>query len=140
MEDFSKPIINEKKDEAAPKESWVSDVFWITVITLLFLLFLDLVIIFGGETTGSLFIRKDCDFQIPKGYAILSDGRYFVVQKDDRFFKKVYLSQGVDEILDFPLSIRKPKMFRSECKARGFLKKYLSQQNKLPGFKDINAP
>lgn len=86
----------------------------------------------------NIFLKADCDFDVPPNYKILFNGKYYVVQipkESERDHD--YLSGEMGNIENYPFWIRKPTKLWSECKARAYIKKYISQ-NKLIGFKEVN--
>ena len=76
-----------------------------------------------------LTLKADCDYIIPDGFEILSDGKLFVTRYKTQLGWE-YLSGEQSNIRDYTLNVSKPTYLYSECKARAYIKKFV-QQNML---------
>jgi hypothetical protein len=84
----------------------------------------------------TVFLRADCDFVVPKGYEIVTNGKLYCVKKKGGVFREEYISGlGKNEFRTSPAFISEPSYAFSECKAKAYLKKYLKSINPLKDFK-----
>ena len=85
-----------------------------------------------------LTLKADCDYVIPDGFEILSDGKLFVTRHKTSFGWE-YLCGSQDNIKAYGINISKPTYLYSECKARAYIKKYLKQDSieDLSNFKKV---
>lgn len=93
---------------------------------------------FHGFVTMNLFIKSDCNYEVPKGYEILTDGKYFVVKCSVKYLDDHFLTVGMDMIQPMYPEITKPTKLVSECKAKGYLKQYIKKQNPVKDYKPIS--
>lgn len=135
-EDFTKPEPIEYEGEENEGNTWL-DILGISFISLTLLVALWAVDIFALNSfiTMNLFIKSDCNYEVPKGYEILTDGKYFIVKCS----KDQYLSVGYDMIEPIFPDITRPTKLVSECKAKGYLKRYLKNKNLVKDFKPIQT-
>lgn len=103
---------------------------WLIVISM-FLWMIDFMVL-DNRFTNHLYYTEDCDYEAPRKWKIVSNGKMYAVQDtgDPDWIK--YLKDGghgIDTYTD------EASLFFNECKARAFLKDYLDQQKpKITGF------
>lgn len=94
------------------------------------LLFLSFMIVdfvfFEGTKLKDIQYKDECNFEIPEGYKIVSNGKYYAVEKNGLFGKE-YLCDRRGGITLYPSLICAPTVLSSECKAKAYLKDYIYQ-------------
>jgi len=135
-EDFTKPESIEQEARKADNKIMIISIIFLTLTSSGIFWAIDL-FAFQGFVTMNVFIKSDCNYEVPKGYEILTDGKYFVVKCSARYLSDRFLTVGIDMIQPMYPEITKPTKLVSECKARGYLKRYLKVKNPVKEFKPI---
>jgi hypothetical protein len=135
-EDYTKP---EPIEQEAKKADDRMGIIGIILLSLTFSVIFWAVDFLGfhGFITMNVFIKSDCNYEVPNKYTILTDGKYFVVKYKDKYLDEQYLTVGIDIIDPMYPEITKPTKLVSECKARGYLKRYIKNRNPVKDFKPI---
>ena len=86
-----------------------------------------------------LTLKADCNYIVPEGFEIISDGKLYVVRHKTKYGWE-YLSGEQSDIREYGINISKPTYLFSECKAKAYLKKYIKQHaiEDLSNFKTIS--
>jgi hypothetical protein len=78
----------------------------------------------------TLFLKADCEFVVPKGYEIVTNGELYCVRKKGGVLGDEYISGfGKNEFRTYAAFIAEPSYAFSECKAKAYLKRYLKSLN-----------
>lgn len=132
-EDFTKTEIEQKEEKEKIIEINFFKHIFLPLVFVGMLWVFDMAV-FQHFIIMNVFIKSDCNYEVPKGYEILTDGKYFIVKCS----KDQYLSVGWDMIEPEYPDITKPTKLVSECKAKGYLKRYLKVKNPVKNFKPIS--
>lgn len=117
---------NEEEDN---DNLWWAKIVLVILIPVILGFFVSDSLIHESKILVHLTLRADCDYVIPDGFEILSDGKLFVTRHKTQLGWE-YLSGEQSNIRDYTLNVSKPTYLYSECKARAYIKKFV-QQNML---------
>jgi hypothetical protein len=89
---------------------------------ILFLMFIDWGL-FNSRYFNQIRFDKECNYQVPKNWAILTNGKNYIIQKmDDSLHGCI---EGSFEIDIYPAEICAPSIFIDSCTAKGCIKWYI---------------
>lgn len=85
-------------------------------------------LVFQSRTYLNLAYPDACEYQVPKGWKIVSNGEMYAVKKDTP--EGLYLWEGRRGTTEMYITISAPSLFYSECKAKAYLRRYLEDNFK----------
>jgi len=122
-------------EKEAVEGSAAGAIFFLLMVALLIFFAVDSMAL-QGRFIHAVFLKSACDLVVTEPYKIVANDHLYAVEVKGMFGAEYLNDCGYGEINAFYLSVSKPSLFYSECKAKGFLKKYLKQQEpKLKNFK-----
>jgi len=109
----------------------------VVIWTMIFLSVLTILMIvdnqwYNARYFNNLYYREQCDYVVPKGWKIVSNGKMFAVKCE--IMQGEYLHESMNGIRTMYVNIAEPALFFSKCKAKAYLKAYLKDQE--PNFNE----
>lgn len=86
---------------------------------------------FGSILANRFLYKNNCEYQLPPGYDIVTDGKVFVIRRMGQY---MYRKFGYLELNNH---CSKPLMFDTGCRAKECLRKYLEGEENKKWYKNF---
>lgn len=129
---------NQNEEEKFTLLDWVKGLFGLllfgTLVYVAIMVFDDIVL--DSKIYANLTTKSDCEYNVPERWSIVTNGKMYAIKYNAGYYGDEYL-RACFLLSDLLLSqeISKPTLFYSECKAKGYLKKYLEHKQPMRNFK-----
>jgi hypothetical protein len=136
---FNIPIKDNKKKDIGLSVSYLIcriTICLISVYVFMYLLLLIDDLAFQEKYYANITTKSDCSYVVPSPFEIITNGKTYAIKHKRKYLGDEYLNVDIffgdtffsDEITD-------PTLFVSECKAKGYLKKYLNHKQSMKDYK-----